>query len=63
MHLMESGNHFAVVSVLDRSVHQSERDQYRSNLFKKTIELHEGKPEIKVISMYQIVGLSSKLLE
>jgi hypothetical protein len=26
-----------------------------------TIELHEGKPEIKVISMYQIVGLSSKL--
>jgi hypothetical protein len=28
-----------------------------------TIELHEGKPEIKVISMYQIVGLSSKLAE
>ena len=28
-----------------------------------TIELHEGKPEIKVMSMYQIVGLSSKLAE
>jgi hypothetical protein len=28
-----------------------------------TIELHEGKPEIKVISMYQIVGLSSNLVE
>jgi DNA/RNA endonuclease YhcR with UshA esterase domain len=28
-----------------------------------TIELHEGKPEIKVMSMYQIVGLSSKLTE
>jgi DNA/RNA endonuclease YhcR with UshA esterase domain len=28
-----------------------------------TIELHEGKPEIKVMSMYQIVGLSSKLRE
>ena len=28
-----------------------------------TIELHEGKPEIKVSSMYQIVGLSSKLAE
>jgi hypothetical protein len=28
-----------------------------------TIELHEGKPEIKVISIYQIVGLSSKLAE
>jgi RecJ-like exonuclease len=26
-----------------------------------TIELHEGKPEIEVTSMYQIVGLSSKL--
>jgi DNA/RNA endonuclease YhcR with UshA esterase domain len=24
-----------------------------------TIELHEGKPEIKVMSMYQIVGLNS----
>jgi RecJ-like exonuclease len=28
-----------------------------------TIELHEGKPEIKVMSMYQIVGLSSNLAE
>ena len=28
-----------------------------------TIELHEGKPEIKVMSMSQIVGLSSKLAE
>ncbi len=28
-----------------------------------TIELHEGKPEIKVMSMYQIIGLSSKLAE
>ena len=28
-----------------------------------TIELHEGKPEIKVMSMHQIVGLSSKLAE
>ena len=26
-----------------------------------TIELHKGKPEIKVMSIYQIVGLSSKL--
>lgn len=25
-----------------------------------TIELREGKPEIKVVSMYQIIGLSSK---
>jgi RecJ-like exonuclease len=28
-----------------------------------TIELHDGKPEIKVMSMHQIVGLSSKLAE
>ena len=28
-----------------------------------TIELHEGKPEIKVMSMYQIIGLSTKLAE
>lgn len=28
-----------------------------------TIELHEGKPEIKVMSMYQIVGLNSKSAE
>jgi hypothetical protein len=28
-----------------------------------TIELHKGKPEIKVMSMYQIVVLSSKLAE
>jgi DNA/RNA endonuclease YhcR with UshA esterase domain len=28
-----------------------------------TIELHKGKPEIKVMSMYQIVGLISKLGE
>jgi hypothetical protein len=28
-----------------------------------TIELHKGKPEIKIMSMYQIVGLSSKLAE
>jgi RecJ-like exonuclease len=28
-----------------------------------TVELHEGKPEIKVMSMYQIIGLSSKLTE
>ena len=28
-----------------------------------TIELHRGKPEIKVMSIYQIVGLSSKLAE
>jgi len=28
-----------------------------------TIELHKGKPEIKITSMYQIVGLSSKLAE
>ena len=28
-----------------------------------TIELHEGKPEIKVTSMSQITGLSSKLPE
>ena len=28
-----------------------------------TIELHKGKPEIKVMSIYQIVGLSSKLAE
>ena len=28
-----------------------------------TIELHEGKPEIKVMSMYQIIGLTSKLAE
>jgi hypothetical protein len=28
-----------------------------------TIELREGKPEIEIKSMYQIVGLSSKLAE
>jgi len=28
-----------------------------------TIELHKGKPEIKIMSLYQIVGLSSKLAE
>ena len=28
-----------------------------------TIELHDGKPEIKVMSKYQIVGLNSKLSE
>jgi hypothetical protein len=28
-----------------------------------TIELHKGKPEIKIMSMYQIAGLSSKLAE
>ena len=28
-----------------------------------TIELHKGKPEIKIMSMYQIVVLSSKLAE
>jgi hypothetical protein len=28
-----------------------------------TIELHDGKPEIKVMSIYQIVGLNSKLSE
>ena len=28
-----------------------------------TVELHEGKPEIKVMSMYQIIGLNSKLTE
>ena len=28
-----------------------------------TIELHEGKPEIKVVSIYQIIGLSSALAE
>ena len=28
-----------------------------------TIELHKGKPEIKIMSMYQIVDLSSKLAE
>ena len=28
-----------------------------------TIELHKGKPEIKIMSMYQIVNLSSKLAE
>ena len=28
-----------------------------------TIELHKGKPEIKVMSIYQIVVLSSKLAE
>jgi hypothetical protein len=28
-----------------------------------TIELHEGKPEIKVMSLYQIIGLSSALAE
>ena len=28
-----------------------------------TIELHEGKPEIKVMSTYQIIGLSSALAE
>ena len=28
-----------------------------------TVELHEGKPEIKVTSMHQIIGLNSKLAE
>src|SRR3984957_5532525 len=28
-----------------------------------TIELHKGKPEIKIMSMYQIVDLSPKLAE
>ena len=28
-----------------------------------TIELHKGKPEIKIMSIYQIAGLSSKLAE
>src|SRR5580692_462338 len=28
-----------------------------------TIELHKGKPEIKIMSMYQILDLSSKLAE
>ena len=28
-----------------------------------TIELHKGKPEIKIMSMYQIVDFSSKLAE
>ena len=28
-----------------------------------TIELHKGKPEIKIMSMYQIVDLSSKVAE
>ena len=28
-----------------------------------TIELHKGRPEIKIMSMYQIVDLSSKLAE
>jgi hypothetical protein len=28
-----------------------------------TIELHKGKPEIKIMSMYQIVDLSSKFAE
>jgi DNA/RNA endonuclease YhcR with UshA esterase domain len=28
-----------------------------------TIELHKGKPEVKIMSMYQIVDLSSKLAE
>jgi hypothetical protein len=28
-----------------------------------TIELHKGKPEIKIMSLYQIVDLSSKLAE
>jgi hypothetical protein len=28
-----------------------------------TIELHKGKPEIKIMSMYQIVDLTSKLAE
>jgi hypothetical protein len=28
-----------------------------------TIELHKGKPEIKIMSIYQIVDLSSKLAE
>jgi DNA/RNA endonuclease YhcR with UshA esterase domain len=28
-----------------------------------TIELHEGKPEIEVTSMHQIIGLSPKLVE
>ena len=28
-----------------------------------TIELHKGKPEIKIMSIYQIAGLSSELAE
>jgi hypothetical protein len=28
-----------------------------------TIEIHKGKPEIKIMSMYQIVDLSSKVAE
>ena len=28
-----------------------------------TIELHKGKPEIKVMSMYQILGLNSKSVD
>ena|ERR1700730_11090980 len=28
-----------------------------------TIELHEGKPEIKIMSVYQIIGFNSKLTE
>jgi len=28
-----------------------------------TIELREGKPEIRVMSMYQVIGLNSKLVE
>jgi hypothetical protein len=28
-----------------------------------TIELHKGKPEIKIMSMFQIAGLSSKLAD
>jgi hypothetical protein len=28
-----------------------------------TIELHKGKPEIKIMSMFQIAGLSSKVTE
>ncbi len=28
-----------------------------------TIELHKGKPEIKIMSMYQIIGLNSKSSE
>ena len=28
-----------------------------------TIELHKGKPEIKIMSMYQIIGLNSKSAE
>jgi hypothetical protein len=28
-----------------------------------TIELHKGKPEIKVMSMYQITGLNSRSAE